>query len=70
MIINNILLGIFGLGATEITLVVVVLLIFFGGKRIPELAKGIGKGIREFKDASKEPANNDAADGGHKEIKS
>jgi sec-independent protein translocase protein TatA len=30
----------------------VVLLLFFGGKRIPELAKGLGKGIREFKDAS------------------
>ena len=41
-----------GLGGTEIFLIVVVLLLFFGGKRIPELAKGLGKGIREFKDAS------------------
>ena len=41
-----------GLGTTEIILIVVVLLLFFGGKRIPELAKGLGKGIREFKDAS------------------
>ena len=48
-----IILGIIGgLGGTEIFLIVVVLLLFFGGKRIPELAKGLGKGIREFKDAS------------------
>jgi len=41
-----------GLGAPEIILIVVVLLLFFGGKRIPELAKGLGKGIKEFKNAS------------------
>ena len=41
------------MGGTEIFLVILVLLLFFGGKRIPELAKGLGKGIREFKDASK-----------------
>lgn len=41
-----------GIGGTEIILIIVVLLLFFGGKRIPELAKGLGKGIREFKDAT------------------
>lgn len=41
-----------GIGGTEIFLIILVLLLFFGGKRIPELAKGLGKGIREFKDAS------------------
>jgi sec-independent protein translocase protein TatA len=41
-----------GLGGTEIFLIILVLLLFFGGKRIPELAKGLGRGIREFKDAS------------------
>ena len=41
-----------GLGGSEIFLIILVLLLFFGGKRIPELARGLGKGIREFKDAS------------------
>jgi len=40
------------LGAGEIILIFSVILIFFGAKRIPELARGLGKGIREFKDAS------------------
>ncbi len=52
--LNFIILGFLGgIGGTEIFLVILVLLLFFGGKRIPELAKGLGKGIREFKDASK-----------------
>ena len=52
--LNFIILGFLGgMGGTEIFLVILVLLLFFGGKRIPELAKGLGKGIREFKDASK-----------------
>ncbi len=42
----------FGLGTTEIILILVVVLIFFGGKRIPEFARGLGRGIREFKDAA------------------
>lgn len=41
-----------GLGTTEIILILIVVLIFFGGKRIPEFARGLGKGIREFKDAA------------------
>jgi sec-independent protein translocase protein TatA len=41
-----------GLGGWEIFLIIAVLLIFFGAKKIPELARGLGKGIREFKDAS------------------
>jgi len=43
-----------GLGGWEILLILLVLLIFFGAKRIQELAKGWGKGIRDFKDATNE----------------
>jgi sec-independent protein translocase protein TatA len=42
------------LGGGEIMLIMVVILIFFGANKIPELARGLGKGIREFKDASSE----------------
>ena len=42
------------LGAPEIILIVLAILILFGAKKIPELAKGIGKGMREFKKAVKE----------------
>jgi sec-independent protein translocase protein TatA len=48
---TNIILGMFGLGGPEITLIVVIVLLMFGGKKIPELAKGIGKGIKDFKDS-------------------
>jgi sec-independent protein translocase protein TatA len=41
-------------GQTEIIIIVLVILLLFGGKKIPELAKGLGKGIREFKDGMKE----------------
>lgn len=45
------------LGTTEILLIVLVVLIFFGAKKIPELAQGLGKGIREFKKATREIEN-------------
>ncbi len=41
-------------GGPEWILIIVVLLLLFGAKKIPELARGLGKGIREFKDASRE----------------
>ena len=44
----NILIGI--IGPTEIILIVVVVVLLFGGKKIPELMKGIGKGIHDFKE--------------------
>ena len=40
-----------GFGAPELILIVLVLLILFGGKKLPELMRGAGRGIREFKDA-------------------
>ena len=47
------------LSTGHIILILAVVLLLFGGKKIPELMKGLGKGIREFKDASKgdDPAN-------------
>ena len=57
MVVNNILAFLGGLGTTEVLVIMVVILIFFGAKRIPELARGLGKGIREFKDATKEIKN-------------
>lgn len=41
-------------GGWEMVIIVLVILLLFGAKRIPELAKGLGRGIREFKDATKE----------------
>jgi len=41
------------IGAPQIVLIVVVVLLLFGGKKIPELMRGLGSGIKEFKDASK-----------------
>ena len=46
--ISNILIGV--VGPWQIILIVVIVLLLFGGKKIPELMKGLGKGVREFKD--------------------
>ncbi len=40
----------FGLGLPELILIAIVVLVLFGGKKIPELMKGLGKGVRSFKD--------------------
>ena len=42
-----------GLGTTEIILIALVVLLLFGGRKIPELMKGIGKGVKSFKDGVK-----------------
>ena len=47
-------LYILAIGPMQIVLIVVVVLLLFGGKKIPELMRGLGSGIKEFKDASKE----------------
>lgn len=41
-------------GGWELVIIVLVIILLFGAKKIPELAKGLGKGIREFKDATKD----------------
>jgi sec-independent protein translocase protein TatA len=48
-------------GTTEIILILAVVLLFFGGKKIPEMMRGLGRGVKEFKDASK-GENGDALD--------
>ncbi len=52
------ILGILGLGGQEMVLIFLALLLFFGAKKLPELARGLGKGIKEFKDATKEVREN------------
>ena len=51
--ILSVILGIFGMGASELIVIAVIVLLLFGGKKLPELMKGLGKGIKDFKDASK-----------------
>ena len=48
------------IGAPQIILIVIVILLLFGGRKIPELMRGLGSGIKEFKDASKD--DDDAKD--------
>ncbi|MBT8196776.1 MAG: twin-arginine translocase TatA/TatE family subunit [Bacteroidia bacterium] len=50
--ISSILL--FGLGMWEVIAIVAVVLLLFGGRKIPELARGLGKGLKEFKNATKD----------------
>lgn len=47
------------IGPWQIALIVVIVLLLFGGKKIPELMRGLGSGIKEFKDASKEDKTKD-----------
>lgn len=46
-----------GLGFQEVLLIALVVLLFFGGKKIPEMMKGLGKGVKAFKDGMKEIEN-------------
>ena len=51
---NLLFLG--GIGTGEILLIVLAILLLFGGKKLPELMRGMGKGVKEFKDAMNEPS--------------
>jgi sec-independent protein translocase protein TatA len=55
-------------GPLEIILIFLVVLLIFGAKRIPEIARGIGKGIREFKDATGEISRELEAEGQNRQI--
>ena len=50
-------MGFGSIGMPELLIILLVVLLLFGAKRLPELAKGLGKGIREFKDATKQVEN-------------
>ena len=57
---TNLLL--FGLGLQEIVVIALIVLLLFGGKKIPELMKGLGKGVKSFKDGMKEIDTDDKED--------
>ena len=50
----NTMFGIFNLGGGEVILILALILILFGARKLPELAKGLGQGIKEFKKATRE----------------
>jgi len=50
----NVMLGLFNFGGMEVILILALVLILFGAKKLPELAKGLGQGIKEFKKATRE----------------
>ena len=55
------------IGPWQIAIIVVLVLLLFGGKKIPELMRGLGSGIKEFKDASKEDEKDKESDSDKKE---
>ena len=55
----------FGIGFQEIVIVAIIVLLLFGGKKIPELMNGLGKGIKSFKDGMKDTSP-DPSQGGEK----
>jgi sec-independent protein translocase protein TatA len=69
---NTTILFLGGIGMQEILVIGLVILVFFGARKIPEFMRGLGKGVREFKDGVKElkadmdtspaPQNNETAD--------
>ncbi|MBK1442099.1 twin-arginine translocase TatA/TatE family subunit [Parapedobacter sp. ISTM3] len=56
------LLGIMGIGGQELLLITFACLLLFGGKKIPELMRGLGQGVREFKRGQEEAPRQDVAD--------
>ena len=57
-------LFIFGIGGGELVVIIVLVLLLFGGKKIPELMKGIGKGVKSFRDGVEGVADDEKKEGG------
>lgn len=49
-------------GGTEWLIIILIILLFFGGKKIPDLMRGLGRGVKEFKDAKNDNSNNKESD--------
>jgi sec-independent protein translocase protein TatA len=61
------LAGIFGLGTSELIIILVIIMLLFGGAKLPGLAKGLGQSIKEFKNAAKDdPVEDKKSDPGQK----
>lgn len=60
MLEPNVLLGMFGVW--EIVIIILFILLIFGGRKIPELMKGLGQGMKEFKKATKEEDKEDSSE--------
>ena len=67
MAVNLIFKKMGNLGATEILLILLVIVLLFGGRKIPELMKGIGQGMKEFKKASRLEDDSEKVSSEHKD---
>ena len=65
---SPIIAGLFGLGGTELMIILFIILLLFGGAKLPALAKGLGQSVKEFKKASQdeEPVVEKKSDAGPK----
>jgi sec-independent protein translocase protein TatA len=58
-------IAVFGLGGSELLIILLIVLLLFGGSKLPQLAKGLGESIREFKKAAKEDPDEKKPGDGH-----
>jgi sec-independent protein translocase protein TatA len=61
MSLTSLPLAVFGIGGSELLIILLIVLLLFGGAKLPQLARGMGESIREFKKAAKEEPDDKAA---------